>query len=223
MNACSSVRVKFSEYLDGRLTGEEMQRIAAPLDDCRDCACEWFALRYAQASLAALGNVPESKDLLARIRVAVSQERARLSKSIFHGWSIAWKNTIGPFLLHAGVGLASAILLLGAVVVLEGLASQPQGGNERLGSATAPRLLYSLDGGGNNRFASMPNPVVVEACVNRDGRVYDFRIVSGPSDPVIHSLVENLLLESVFASARLSAQPVSGVAIVSFSGVSVRG
>jgi putative zinc finger protein len=226
MNACGMMRVKFSEYLDGRLTGLEMQRVAAHLQDCRGCAGEWFALRQAQASLARLGPVPEPRDLLLRIRVAVSQERARRNRSIFHNWRLAWQNTIGPFLLQAAAGFASAVLLLGSVVVLVGLVAQPQAahaGDEPLGNATAPRLLYSLDGCGDNDIASLPGPIVVEAYVNRAGQVYDFRIVSGPSDPVTRSQVENLLLQSVFAPASFFGQPVRGLAIVSFSGISVRG
>jgi hypothetical protein len=220
------MRLRFSEYLDGRLTGVEMQRIAAHLEVCRVCASEWYALRNAQASLASLGSVPEPKDLLLRIRVAVSQERARRSKSMFHNWRLVWQNTVGPFLLQASAGFASAVLLLGSVVVLVGLVAQPQvahAGDEPLGNATAPRLLYSLDGSGDNDIASLPGPVVVEAYVNRSGRVYDFRIVSGPSDPVTRAQVENLLLESIFEPARFFGQPVRGLAVVSFSGISVRG
>ena len=226
MNACASMRVKFSEYLDGRLTGVEMQRVAAHLKDCHGCAGAWYGLRNAQASLAALGPVPEPKDLPLRIRVAVSQERARRNRSFFHNWRPAWQNTVGPFLLQAAAGFASAVLLLGTVVVLVGIVAQPQAahaGDEPLGNATAPRLLYSLDGCGDNDIASLPGPVVVEAYVNRDGWVYDFRIVSGPSDPVTRAQVENLLLASVFAPARFFGQPVRGLAVVSFSGISVRG
>jgi len=226
MNGCGSMRVKFSEYFDGRLTGVEMQRIAAHLEGCRDCAGEWYALRDAQASLAALGPVPEPKDLLLRVRVAVSQERARRNQSLFHNWNIAWQNTVGPFLLQAAAGFASAVLLLGTVVVLIGLVAQPQAahaGDEPLGNATAPRLLYSLDGAGDSDIANLPGPVVVEAYVNRSGRVYDFRIVSGPSDPVTRAQVESLLLEELFEPARFFGQPVRGLAIVSFSGISVRG
>lgn len=226
MNGCGSMRVKFSEYLDGRLTGVEMQRIAAHLQDCGVCAAEWQGLRTAQASLAALGPMPEPKDLLLRVRVAVSQERARRNKRLFHNWRVAWHNTVGPFLLQAAAGFASAVLLLGTVVVLVGIVAQPQAahaGDEPLGNATAPRLLYSLDGCGDNDIASLPGPVVVEAYVNRSGQVYDFRIVSGPSDPATRAQVETLLLESVFAPARFFGQPVRGLAIVSFSGVSVRG
>ena len=57
MNGCSAMKAKFSEYLDGRLTGQEMQRIAAHLDRCGDCAAEWISLREVQSSLAALGPV----------------------------------------------------------------------------------------------------------------------------------------------------------------------
>src|SRR5579863_2902332 len=101
MNTCSSVRAKFSDYLDGRMTGREMQRIAFHLDRCSACAGEWIALRGNQAALASLGPVPEPKDLVLRIRVAVSRERARREKSAFAGWSLAWRNTVGPFLLQA--------------------------------------------------------------------------------------------------------------------------
>ena len=63
MNGCSAMQAKFSEYLDGRLNGREMQQIAAHLERCRECAAEWDSLREAQASLADLGPVPEPKDL----------------------------------------------------------------------------------------------------------------------------------------------------------------
>jgi len=226
MSGCGSMRGKFSEYLDGRLTGAEMQRVAAHVKDCRGCAAEWYSLRQAQATLAALGPVQEPKDLLLRVRVAVSQERARRNKRPFQKWTLAWQNTVGPFLLQAAAGFASAVLLIGSVVVLVGLVAQPQSahaGDEPLGNATAPHLLRSIDGTGDNDIANLPAPVVVEAFVNRFGQVYDFRIVSGPNDPATRAEVENLLLESVFEPARFFGQPVRGLAVVSFSGISVRG
>ena len=38
MSSCNSIQLKFSEYLDGRLTGHEMQEIAAHLDGLQGCA-----------------------------------------------------------------------------------------------------------------------------------------------------------------------------------------
>jgi hypothetical protein len=63
----------------------------------------------------------------------------------------------------------------------------------------------------------------VEAYVNGSGEVYDYRIVSGPTDAATRAQVENLLLFSVFQPATRFGQPVRGLAMVSFSGVSVRG
>src|SRR5208282_1383244 len=74
MNGCNAMQARFSEYLDGCLNGREMHEIAAHLDECPDCAQEWESLRLTQRALAELGPVPEPRDLLLRIRVAVSQE-----------------------------------------------------------------------------------------------------------------------------------------------------
>jgi len=63
MNGCSAVQDRFNEYLDGRLSGREMQRIAAHLERCRVCTHEWALLRQTQESLAELGPVPEPEDL----------------------------------------------------------------------------------------------------------------------------------------------------------------
>ena len=227
MNGCSAMQARFSEYLDGRLTGREMQRIAGHLEGCRECAEEWRSLRQTQASLATLGAVQEPPDLLLRIRVAVSQERARSRKSPFHAWDLAWRNTVGPFLLQAAAGFASAVLLLGTVVVLVGIVAKPETaqatGDEPLGMATSPRLLYSLSTAGDNQIASLPGPIVVEAYVNGEGRVYDYRIVVGPTDAATRSQVEDLLVPLFFEPARFFGQPVRGLAVLSFSGVSVRG
>lgn len=227
MNGCGAMKEKFSEYLDGRLTGQEMQRIASHLDRCRGCAAEWNALRAVQSSLATLGPIPAPKNLPLRIRVAVSQEGARRRQSPFHAWNLAWQNTVGPFLLQAAAGFASAVLLLGTVVLMVGIVAQPEAaqasGDEPLGNATAPHLRYFLSGSGDNQMATLPGPVVVEAYINGQGSVYDFRIVSGPNDAATRSQVESLLVSGVFEPARFFGQPVRGLAVLSFSGISVKG
>ncbi|HEX4757226.1 MAG TPA: zf-HC2 domain-containing protein [Terracidiphilus sp.] len=221
------MQARFSEYLDGRLNGREMQQISTHLRGCRNCTCEWESLRETQLALAALGSVSEPKDLLLRIKVAISQERARSKQSIFNAWNLAWKNTIGPFLLQASAGFASAVLLLGTVIVLVTMFTQPESAqattDEPLGNPTAPRLLSLSSGAGNSSIGALAGPVVVEACVNDEGEVYDYRIVSGPNDEATRSEVENILLTSVFEPARFFGQPVRGLAVLAFSGVSVRG
>jgi hypothetical protein len=227
MSGCSAVQERFTEYLDGRLNGREMQLIAAHLRACRGCAQEWTLLRETQGALAGLGPVAEPKDLLLRIRVAVSQERARGRQGIFRCWDMAWKNTVGPFLLQAGAGFASAVLLLGTIIVLVTMFAQPEVAqatkDEPLGNPTAPRLDTLSSGAGDSQIGNLAGPVVVEAYVNSSGEMYDYRIVSGPNDAATRSQIENLLLTSHFDPARFFGQPVRGLAVLSFSGVSVRG
>jgi len=227
MSGCNSIQLKFSDYLDGRLTGHEMQQIGAHLETCGECSAEWAGLQQTQMSLSALGPVPEPKDLLLRIRVAVSQERARSRKSILQSWKLTWDNTVGPFLLQATAGFASAVLLLGTVTVLVGMFTRPEvarGEDEPLGKATSPQFQYlSSAVSSNDQIRGGGGPVVVEAYVNGRGEVYDYRIVSGPVDENTRAQVVNLLLWSHFEPARFFGQPVRGLAVLSFAGVSVRG
>ncbi len=73
-------------------------------------------------------------------------------------------------------------------------------------------------------MGAINGPVVVEAYVNGEGRIYDYRIISGPVDAATRSQVENMLLFSIFgAGPGFFGQPVRGLAVLSFSGVSVRG
>ena len=227
MNGCNQVRAGLTDYLDGRLSGYQMQEIDAHLEDCPECAREWNSMRDLQTSLAGLGPVPEPANLPLRIRVAVSQERARANRSVIETWDLVWKNSVGPFLLQAGAGFASATLLLGSVILLITMFTQPEAAqatsDEPLGNATAPHLLYFSPAAGGDQMAEINGPVMVEAYVNNAGEVYDYRILSGPTDAATRTQVENLLLYSRFEPARFFGQPVRGLAVLSFSGVSVRG
>jgi hypothetical protein len=228
MTSCNAMQSKFSEYMDGRMTGREMQRVAAHVERCPACAGEWRALRQNQAALSSLGPVPAPENMVLRIRVAVSRERAQRSKSAFADMSLAWRNTVGPFLLQAAAGFASAVLLLGTVTLMVGMFTQPEKAQATkdvpLGNATAPRLLGFLDGAGSSEeIGTGGPPVIVEAYINSEGTVYDYRIVSGPTDATTRSQVENALVLYRFEPARFFGQPVRGLAVLSFAGVSVRG
>jgi hypothetical protein len=228
--SCSAVRAKFAEYLDARLTGREMQRMSAHLENCADCTVHFEAEQRMLRALSSLGPVSgpckEPDDLVLRIRVAISQERAERGRSQMDRWALAWRNTLGPFLLQLSAGFASAVLLLGTVGLLVGMFARPEHASaqdEPLGAATAPRLLYNSGAPDIEPIGTASGPVVVEAYVNGSGQVYDYRIVSGPSDAKTRAEVENILLFSVFEPARFFGKPVRGLAVLSFSGVSVHG
>jgi hypothetical protein len=132
---------------------------------------------------------------------------------------------VQPFVLQFSAGLVSAVLLIGTVTLLIGAFAAPESAaarDEPLGSASAPKFLYS-NAQGSDVLLSRGEAVVVEAYVNGKGEVYDYHIVAGPKDAATLAAVDNLLLFSVFQPAMVFGQPVRGVAIVSFSGVAVHG
>jgi anti-sigma factor RsiW len=251
MKHCNSIRSQFSSYLDGALTGVAMQKIAAHLDGCAACSQEFAAWRQMQEALADLGPAKAPADLALRLRVALSQEQARTPRQSLARWQVRWQNTVAPFLLRASAGFASAVLLIGSAALLIGAFASPEpveARDEPPGAATSPRFLYSMiesnapqsnviDGdpvvpgtqglkaqnGTPLPSADRSSSIVVEAYVNGQGRVYDYRIISGPDDAASRAQVENLLLFSVFEPARVFGEPVRGVAVLSFSGVSVQG
>lgn len=229
MRICSTVRSLFSEYLDGRISGASMQKVALHLSQCNECYEELERWKQTQVLLTALGPVKAPKDLALRLRVAISQEKTKTPRSVVARWKLYWQNTIAPLVLQASAGFASAVLLLGTVTLMVGMFAKPEplaAADEPIGNASTPRFLYTAQMPGSDVsdvIGQKENPVVVEAYINGDGRVYDYQIVSGPTDARTKSQLENLLLFSVFEPARFFGAPVRGLAVMSFAGVSVRG
>ena len=226
MSKCSGVRSQFSDYLDGALTGVAMQKVAAHLESCNKCSAEFGSWRSAQRMLADLGPAKAPADLALRLRVAISQEKTRSTSQNLARWQVRWQNSVAPFLVQLSAGFASAILLIGTVGLLVGAVAAPvsaSAGDEPLGNASNPHFLYSNLAATTAHIGERDNPVVVEAFISGSGRVYDYRIVSGPYDARTRSQIENQLLFSVFEPARFFGQPVRGFVILSFSGVSVQG
>jgi anti-sigma factor RsiW len=226
MSDCVAIRAQFSEYLDGALTGVAMQSIAAHLDNCPECADDFGLWRQSQRALANLEPVRPPADLALRIRVALSQEQARTARNLLATWKVRWENTVAPFLLQASAGLASAIVLIGTMAFLVGAFAAPEPAaarDEPLGMASSPHFLYSTVEADAGTVSRRGSPVTVEVFVDQMGRVYDYDIVSGPSDEATRADLESLLLTSVFLPATTFGQPVKGVAVLTFSGVSVQG
>jgi hypothetical protein len=137
---------------------------------------------------------------------------------------VRWRNTMLPLMWRVTAGFASTVAMLGGVALLIGMfAPEPLlARDEPLGMASSPRLLYSSLKPAEG-VADFNNPVVVEAFVNGEGEVYDYKIISGNADNETRSQLKDTLIFSVFAPARVFGQPVPGTVLLSFSGVSVRG
>ena len=224
MSKCAKLREQFSAYLDGAVTGAVMHEIAAHLEVCSGCSVEFAQWRNAQSLVSSIGPAKAPEDLGLRLRVALSQQMANTTQEKFAREKVRWQNTMLPLMWRVTAGFASTVAMLGAVALLIGMfAPEPLlARDEPLGMASGPRFLYTSPVPAEG-VADGNNPVVVQAFVNGEGRVYDYKIVSGNADNKTRSQLEDTLLFSVFAPARVFGQPVPGTVLLSFSGVSVRG
>jgi anti-sigma factor RsiW len=225
VSKCADLRKQFSAYLDGAVTGAAMQQIAAHVEACSGCAAEFAHWRITQSLISSIGPAKAPADLGLRLRVALSQESANTAQEKFARGRVRWENTFRPLILQVTAGFASTVALLGGVALLIGMVASPEPAQARDepigGMASSPHYLGSpvLAEG----VADANNPVVVQAFVNEEGLVYDYKIVSGNTDSKTRSQVEDMLLFSVFAPAQVFGQPVRGTVLLSFSGVSVPG
>jgi len=220
---CRRCQSSFSAYLDGAVSGRQMQQIATHMETCPGCAREFAALRAMQQSLATLGPARAPADLSLKLRLAISHEQARRRSSWLDSLSLKWDNAVRPMLVQVSAGFAGAVLLVGSIGLLLGMVAVPEpvmANDEPLGAMTAPHYLYSTV---NPRaiVSDHDSVIVVEAYVNAQGRVYDYNIVSGPDDPAVHSQVVDQLLASVFEPASVFGAPVRGRVVLTFSGISV--
>jgi anti-sigma factor RsiW len=222
---CSHVRRDFSAYLDGAVSGAAMHEIAEHLQHCQACSEEFGQWRKAQSLVTSLGPAKAPPNLGLRLRVAMSQEAANTTREKLSRTRVRWQNTFRPLLWQVTAGFASTVFLLGSVALLAGMFASPEpllAKDEPLDMTTNPRFLYtSMEPAGG--VANGENPVVVQVFVNGQGRVYDFKIISGSSDPRTRAQLEEALVFSVFAPAQVFGQPVRGSVLLSFDSVPVRG
>jgi hypothetical protein len=222
---CMKCQSSFSAYLDGAVSGQNMQQIAGHLEACADCAREFAALRAMQQSLVALGPAKAPADLGLRLRLAISHEQARKRSSWLDTVSLKWDNAVRPLLVQVSAGFAGAVILIGGIGLLLGMVAVPEpvmANDEPLGAMTAPHYRYSTVSP-SAIVTDHDSVIVVEAYVNEQGRVYDYNIVSGPDDPAVHSQVVDQLLMSVYEPASVFGAPVRSRVILTFSGISVHG
>ncbi len=223
---CTEAEDQFSSYLDGTLSGVAMADVREHLEHCRECSQSFAAWRGTVSALSLLGSLKAPATLPVQLRVAVSREKSRTLGTWLERLLVRWQNTMAPLAVQASAGFASAVLLLGTVLLLVGTLAAPEPAaarDEPIGMALPPRLLYTSLPDGSNPMAALNGSVVVRVFVDASGRVYDYRVLSGLADERSRSALANGMMWSFFEPAHVFGQPVRGSVILSFAGVSVPG
>jgi len=224
---CETMREGFSAYLDGAMSGVEMAALSDHMEQCGGCTEEFAAWRHVQSALGELGPAHPPQRLQDALRAAIAQERERgsylpLPQRLLHAARDAWHATLAPLAVRVSGGLAAAFVLTMSLGWLFGAPITVQANDDRMAHLVAPHYMYSQVP--PQPIATHRNvPIVVEAMVDTQGRVYDYAIIEGPTDSAVQVRVEENLLSSVFKPATVFGVPVRGHVVMTYMGLSVQG
>ncbi len=213
--SCPESQENFSAYLDGALDGGRMRALSAHLDTCATCRAEFAAWRSVQSVLGELGPAPVPPTLQAELRDALAGERGRRSHlSPTRRLAAFTRRTFAPLALRSSAGLAATLLLLGGSACFLGLAYPVQANDDRLAHLYAPRFLYAQAQPAPIPSRAGSSAVLLDAKVDARGRVYDYTLIDGPSDPQTRLAIQKNLLSSVFKPATIFGEAVPGDVMV---------
>lgn len=205
-----------------------MRAITRHVEQCVRCAREYAAMQRTQQLLAHMGHGSRSTkapvDLALQLRLAISREAAQTRHPRFEGVLVRLENTMNAFMVPATAGALSAVLTFGLLLGFFALPAtlQASSGDVPLTLYTGPQLQQSAFGTSLGNMGD--DAVVVEAYVDANGRVEDYRILSQPSDAqAVLPQLKNLLIFTTFRPALSMGRPTAGTAVLSFSKISVRG
>lgn len=219
---CAEARAMFSSYLDGALTGAQMQSIARHMQECGSCRAEYSSLAKSQRLVASLGRKPAPADLALRLKVALSRESQRVPwyESVLLQWQLVFRT----FMFPATAGVFSAVVFFG---ILIGYVTLPASASAR--NTDVPTMLFTpaqLRMAPSEMQLGLPTDesIVVETIVDANGRVESYRVISAPvnSEKLMPQL-DNMMIFTIFRPATAFGKPTPSKVVLSFSSVNVRG
>ena len=219
---CSDAMQLMSSYLDAAVSSSELGALREHMDSCVVCSRRYLALQRTQRMVGTLGRKPAPPDLALRIRVAVSQQIANAQRSRWEMVRVRWENVFNAVMVPATGGLVTTILMFGMLIsfLMPGQFVFPN---------DVPTTLYTPPQLQSSPFQlamgpGRAEPLIVEAYVGADGRVQDYRVLSGGENgSEVLSELKNMLIFATFRPATSFGRPTAGRAILAFSKIQVNG
>jgi hypothetical protein len=189
---------------------------------CAGCRTEFAQLRRTHQLVASVGRKPAPPDLVLRLRVALSQEMAAKRRSPWAGVTVRLENLCNAFMVPAAAGVVTAVIVFGLLIGLLVPNAMRQANDVPTMLYTPPEISFSPFG--LNMGSVNADSLVVEAYVDANGRVQDYKVLSAPdSAKDLTPELKNMLIFTTFKPATAFGQPTAGRAILSFSNIQVKG
>jgi len=216
---CTKAKSLLSWHLDGNLEIDDRRALTEHLGSCTDCHTEMLTLREMRSLVHAVGRQPAPPDLALKIRLALSREAAKVRISPWESFKFRMETAMRAFMVPATAGILSAVVFFGLLIGFFVLPAQTNDIPTML--YTPPELAVAPFGLTNNINAGS---VVIEAYIDANGRVQDYRVLSSPHEQdVVDSDLKNMLIFTVFKPATSFGRPTTGRAVLTFSNVNVKG
>jgi Putative zinc-finger len=221
---CPAAKDLFSPYLDGAVTGTEMLALQDHLSGCPSCHREYHALRRTQQFLVSVGRPKTPPDLGLKLRLAISREAAQARRGRFEGLRLRFENALEAFMVPATAGFLTAFVLFGIAMMYFVAPSSLKADNDvpLVMVNSGPELQPSSLGMTMNTLDD--DSLVIEAYVDSNGRVQDYRILSdSDASKQVLPEVKRMLIFTTFRPALSMGRPTPSRAVLSFSKISVKG
>ena len=217
---CKKVTANLSCYLDGELGADLRRQVTLHLQQCADCRRGYSTLRQTQSMVQSASRSEPPAELARALRVAMSQRAAASGRRRWQGAMVRLQNSLNAFMLPATAGVLSAVIVFGSLINFISIPALAAGDDVPTTLFTPPRLASAPD----SHFISSDALVVVEAYVDAQGRVEQYRVLGGAGDsPALRKQLDNLMIFTTFHPATTFGAPSPGRVILSLSRVSVRG
>ena len=221
---CPQAKRLFSPYLDGAVTGAQMLGLQDHLSGCPACHREYQALRRSQQLLVSMARPKAPADLGLKLRLAISREAAAARRAPFEALRVRLENAMQAFMVPVTAGFLSALIIFGIAMVYFVAPSSLRADNDvpLVMVNTGPELQPSTFGLSMDTIDD--DSLVIEAYVDSNGRVQDYRILSDSNDSnEVLPKVKQMLIFTTFRPALSMGRPTPSRAVLSFSKISVKG
>lgn len=204
------------------MSGKQMRAVRAHLEGCVACRSEYALLCKTQNLVSSLGRKQAPQDLALKLRVLASQHLAQSRRKPYEALMVRFENAFKAFMVPATAGMLTAVIAFGLLIGVLAPGQLMSASND------VPILVYTPPELASSPFGQLSSlnaeSLVVEAYVDSNGRVQDYRILSAPenSKELVPEL-NKMLIFTTFRPATAFGRPTSGWAVLSFAKVNVKG
>lgn len=219
---CSVVEKLMSPFIDSMVTADETEIVEGHISSCEPCQRQLQSYISMRSLVARVETPPLPEDMILETRVRLSHA---LNDNFFLRFENRISNLLKPMVVPVLLGISLTMLLFG--VLLGSLASRATVlAQDRFDEPPLYPLFQPVRTANPNwiRFASndkqdLDETLTIETQVGDEGRIIDYKVLSGPQNPEVTAWIRQVLSLAEFTPATAFGKPVESRMILSFVAV----